>query len=205
MTHLVVIEGIEAAGKTTVVGALATYLKDMGKTVLPLREPGGTVFGEEVRRLLMNPAYKLNKLTIMLLFQAARTELLSMIDERLKTETIDYVILDRFMSSTIAYQVYGEGVPMDLVKVIHATEVRELMNGFDSWTSFYLDVPEEVRKQRFIARNGSIDRYDVKDLEFKQSVADGYQQEVESGHLGLINANRPIEDIVADIVSEISE
>lgn len=115
---LVVFEGVEGSGKSTQIGRLREQLTGAGYAVITVREPGGTVVGEEIRVLLRSPARQeapLSPVTELLLFNAARAELTGkIITPALAGGTV--VICDRFTGSTIAYQGHGRGLPWELVR-----------------------------------------------------------------------------------------
>jgi dTMP kinase len=110
-------EGGEGAGKSTQVALLRQRLEGAGRRVLPLREPGGTPLGEELRRLILNSTNLAPK-TELLLFLAARSELVQKVIKPALGRGID-VICDRFIDSTMAYQGYGLGLDKDLIATLN--------------------------------------------------------------------------------------
>lgn len=100
----IVMEGPDGSGKTTQINLLEQYLKEAGYECLITREPGGTVIGEEVRELILNPEYKeMSPVTEMLLYAASRAQLVhEVIGPALEAGRI--VISDRFVDSSIVYQ-----------------------------------------------------------------------------------------------------
>ena len=113
----VTFEGGEGAGKSTQVALLKTRLEAEGRRVVQLREPGGTKFGEELRDLLLSSS-KLATRTEMLLFLAARSELVDKMVKPALSAGID-VISDRFIDSTVAYQGYGRGLDLTLIRTLN--------------------------------------------------------------------------------------
>lgn len=109
-------EGGEGAGKTTHITFLATRLREMGYEVLCLREPGGTAIGEALRSLVLDPANTdMADETELLIYEAARAQIIKeVIIPALARGAV--VLLDRFYDSTIAYQVYGRGLPLAFVR-----------------------------------------------------------------------------------------
>jgi dTMP kinase len=107
---LIVFEGPEGVGKTTQVAKLAERLSAAGKTVVTLREPGGTPLGDEVRRLLLDPKSEVSPNAEALLFMASRAQL---VQKKIRPALAEgaFVILDRFFLSTYAYQIAGRGLP----------------------------------------------------------------------------------------------
>ncbi len=103
---LITFEGIDGCGKTTQLKLLKERLICEGITVSDFREPGGTELSEVIRGLLLNPEIEMHPVTELLLFSAARSQLIA---EKVKPELEKghVVLLDRFYDSTIAYQGYG--------------------------------------------------------------------------------------------------
>lgn len=109
-------EGGEGAGKTTHITFLASCLRSLGYEVLCLREPGGTVIGEDLRKIVLDPQNAgMTDQTELLIYEAARAQIVrEVIIPALARGTV--VLLDRFYDSTIAYQVYGRGLPEAFVR-----------------------------------------------------------------------------------------
>jgi dTMP kinase len=136
-------EGGEGAGKSTQAALLAQRLKEAGREIVALREPGGTPVGENVRRWVKGVA--LAPETELLLFAAARAELVATVI-RPSLEAGKDVIADRYADSTMAYQSYGRRLPLDLVRAVNQAATRGLMPHI----TFLLDQPVE----RGLARVG---------------------------------------------------
>ena len=109
-------EGGDGAGKTTHITFLASCLRKMGYEVLCLREPGGTVIGESLRQIVLDPANSgMSDQTELLIYEAARAQIVKeVIIPALARGAV--VLLDRFYDSTIAYQAYGRGLPLSFVR-----------------------------------------------------------------------------------------
>ena len=116
MNRLISFEGIDGSGKTTQISSLEKRLKDAGYEVLILREPGGTIFSEKIREILLDANNDISNLSETLLFLAARSDLVRKKIEPNLQNNQSYVICDRFLDSTLAYQSYGRGVDLELVK-----------------------------------------------------------------------------------------
>lgn len=108
--RLIVVEGPEGAGKTTQLARLAEWLADRGRASHVVREPGTSPVGQEIRRLVLDPAYAVAPRTEALLFMAARAELVAS-ELRPRLEAGQTVFADRFFLSTYAYQIHGRGLP----------------------------------------------------------------------------------------------
>lgn len=114
----ITLEGPDGAGKSTQARLLAERFRSEGREVLVTREPGGTALGEQIRELLLNsPAGSHESLSDALLFNAARSKLVSEVI-RPALERGEIVICDRFSDSTLAYQGYGGGLAIDELRTL---------------------------------------------------------------------------------------
>jgi dTMP kinase len=171
---LVTLEGPDGAGKSTQAGRLAAGLEERGYRVRLVREPGGTPIGEAIRTLLLDPAAPPHDPRVdVLLFNAARAQLVGEII-RPALEDGAVVICDRFTDSTLAYQGYGEQIPLDELRGIcdWATD------GIRPDLTVLLDLPVEVglaRRRAGDPRQRSRFESDLRhDLGFHQRVHDGF-------------------------------
>jgi dTMP kinase len=163
---LITFEGGEASGKTTQSELLAIHLEAGGWKVLRLREPGGTLLGEEVRRLLLDRDDGLTAEAELLLFLAARAELVRrVILPALVAGAV--VICDRFSDSTYAYQGYGRGLALDTVRRLDAWAT----GGLKPDLTLLLDLPVELSRRRLGDNN---DVFEREDDAFHERVREGY-------------------------------
>jgi dTMP kinase len=163
---LITFEGGEASGKTTQSELLAIHLEAGGWKVLRLREPGGTLLGEEVRRLLLDRDDGLTAEAELLLFLAARAELVRrVILPALVAGAV--VICDRFSDSTYAYQGYGRGLDLDTVRRLDAWAT----GGLKPDLTLLLDLPVELSRRRLGDNN---DVFEREDDAFHERVREGY-------------------------------
>lgn len=161
--RLIAFEGGEASGKST----QAALLADALGAVLT-REPGGTSVGEQIRALLLDrlgPA--LDARAEALLMAAARAQHVAEV-VRPALEAGRQVVSDRYSHSSLAYQGYGRGLPLDEVRRLSAWATGDL------WPDVVvlLEVPDEVAR----ARMGAPDRFEAEDAAFHDRVRDGYRQ-----------------------------
>jgi dTMP kinase len=169
---LVTFEGGEGAGKTTLIANLAEELRSSGHEVLTTREPGGTRLGEQVRGILLSegdvaPVREAE----LLLFLASRAQLVrTVISPALNAGTV--VLCDRFSEATIAYQVFGRGLPEEKVRGIDAFAADSVRADL----VILVDVPPEVGLSRATGRSGEegLRRLEGEALEFHRSVRRGY-------------------------------
>ena len=136
MGLFVTFEGGEGVGKSTQVGRLAQRLREAGREVVTVREPGGTRLGEEVRRWVRG--VDLSRETELLLFTAARAELVATAI-RPSLERGAVVIADRFADSTTAYQGHARGIDLDVVRAVNAAAT----GGLTPDLTLLLDLPTE--------------------------------------------------------------
>jgi len=165
---LVTFEGIEAAGKSTLIAALAHDLRTDGDSVLVTREPGGTPLGDALRVVFVDPAFAVDPIAEVMLLNASRAQLVAeVIAPALKERTT--VLCDRFFDATVAYQGYGRGLNVESLLEICLMATHRIAPEL----TFLLDLPPEVSRARVAAR-GDADRLEREDVEFHTRVRDGY-------------------------------
>lgn len=163
---LITFEGPEGSGKSTHVRLLCAYLKQKGLKVLHLREPGGTVVSEKIRRVLLDPKNKgMDNICEMLLYQAARAQI---VHQKVLPALAEgkIVILDRFLDATVAYQGYGSGLDLRLIKQIGKLATY----GITPDLTVLLDISAE----RGLRKSSSRDRVEQKSLQYHKRVRKGY-------------------------------
>lgn len=135
-------EGIDGCGKTTQAKKFATYLKSNGFRVEFLKEPGTTELGKKLRSILLTKKHKILPLSELFLYLAARNELvIRKLKPHLEKKMI--FVLDRFIDSTIAYQGYGRGIPLEIIQKAHQYILKEILPDI----TFVIDAPvSELRK-----------------------------------------------------------
>jgi len=162
-------EGSEGCGKSTQSRMLFDYLKAKGKKVIYLREPGGVKVSELIREILLNPKNKISPEAETLLYMAARAQV---VEEIIRPALLagKIVVCDRFMDSTIAYQGYGLGVDIKLIKSIGNFATQ----GINPDLTIFLDLP---------VVSGLKYRHSCKDRIEQRSI--GYHEKVRRGYLAL--------------------
>jgi dTMP kinase len=187
------IEGIEGAGKSTQLTFIENYLKQQGINVVVTREPGGTGLGEQIRELLLTPREDGMAVdTELLLMFAARAEHLEQVIKP-AIQRGDWVLSDRFVDATFAYQGGGRGIAVERIEQISAWTLKDVKTDI----SFLFDLPVEVGQQRVIARKGMIDRFEQEKTDFFQKIRDCYLQrsQQEPNRIKVIDASKSITDI----------
>ena len=197
------LEGPEGAGKSTHLKALAEKLKARGIPVLTTREPGGTLLGELVRKILQfNEAGEAPVPTAeLLLFLASRAQLVhNVILPAL--ERGEWVLSDRFCDSTFAYQGYGRGMNLDELRAINAFATQTLMPDL----TLLLDIPRDESRQRVAARQEQADRFEQERDAFHVRLAEGFRQlaEQEPQRIRRIDSTQPQADTEAAIWSAVA-
>lgn len=161
-------EGADGVGKTTQINLLIEYLKDQNRTSFATREPGGTVVGEKVRNILLDPDIEMVKRTETLLYLAARAEHVENIILP-KVEDGIIVLSDRFSDSTLVYQGIARGLGIDTLIKINDFATNGLLPNL----TFLLDAPVEELAKR-MQKRGKADRIEQEGLKFQQLVRDGF-------------------------------
>lgn len=191
-------EGTEGSGKSTQVLLLADRLRKMGKRVRVLREPGGTPIGEEIRHTLQHSAANqaMTPEAELLLLTASRAQLVREVI-RPALAGGEIVLCDRFYDSTTAYQGYGRGLNLDLVKSVIDFAVGNTRPGL----TFLMVVPHELGEERRIARQSTMpfvrDRMEEADRSFFERVVQGYQAiaNAEPDRVRTVDATGSIESV----------
>jgi dTMP kinase len=167
----ITLEGPEGSGKTSQIGPLTEFLRQQGLDVLTTREPGGTPIGDQIRTVLHSlDNTAMHPRTEALLFQAARAQLV----EQIIRPQLDHggiVISDRYADSTLAYQGYGHGLPLDQVQAVINFATGELKPDL----TLLLDVDVELGLQRR-SQGGGWNRLDAYTLDFHRRVRQGYHR-----------------------------
>lgn len=165
---LVTFEGIEAAGKSTLIAALAGDLAARNDPVLVTKEPGGTPLGEALRAVFLDPSIRIDPLAEVMLLNASRAQhVADVIAPALKQGTI--VLCDRFFDATVAYQGYGRGLDIETLLEMCLIATQRIAPDL----TFVIDIPVELSAQRVRARGGA-DRLEREDGAFHARVRAGY-------------------------------
>lgn len=170
MALFITIEGPEGSGKSTQAQLLARYLERKGHKVLRTREPGGTLVGERIRRILLDPNLKeMEPLCELLLYCAQRAEHARKVIKRALEEG-KTVICERYIDSTVAYQVYGRGIDGKVVEFLNRLCTDELLPHL----TIILDIcPKRGLKNR---KRRGFDRIEQEPINFHQRVREGYTE-----------------------------
>ena len=163
---VIAFEGIEGSGKTFHINYVSNYLKKKKISHIKLREPGGSKNSEKIRKLILNNKSNFKKNTDLLLYLAARSENIEYLKKFYKKKII---LLDRFTDSTIAYQHYGMGVNLTILKKIN----NYLLKNFKVDFTFLNIVSKNNMKKRLHQRK-KLNRYDKFKNNFYKKVQNGF-------------------------------
>jgi len=185
---IIVFEGIEGSGKTYHLNVLANYLKKKKIKFIKIREPGGSINSEKIRKLLLKKGNNFNKLTDLFLYMAARNE--NYINILLKNINKKIILIDRFTDSTIAYQHYGMGVNLKLIKMLNNVILKKININFT-----FLNLVNIKNLKLRLKKRGKLNRYDTFNDNFYTRVQKGFVKLAKNKkNYLIIDSNLPIED-----------
>jgi dTMP kinase len=188
---LITVEGVDGAGKSTLIAELAQRL---GATVL--REPGGVEVSERIRALLADPALRVDARAEALLYAAARAQLVS---ERLRPllEAGETVLLDRFVDSSLAYQGAGRGLGVEEIRALNEFGT----GGLRPDRTLLLRIDPEAGLARISDRPA--DRLEQEGGDFFRAIARAYDElaAAEPERFAVIDASQPPERVLADALA----
>ncbi len=183
---VIVFEGIEGSGKSYHIKNVTNYLKQKKIKFIKLREPGGSLNSEKIRKLILSKKSNFDKMTDFLLYMSSRNENLNNI--LLKNYQKKIILIDRFIDSTIAYQYYGMGVNLKFIKYIN----NFILKNFKISFTFLNTVNKKNLKIRLKKRR-SLNRYDKFNYNFYTKVQNGFLKLAKNKNRYLIiNSNLPI-------------
>ena len=191
----IVIEGIDGCGKTTQIDELSKWLPNSGlintrSKLITTREPGGSLLGQKLRRLILdnNKNNKPSSLAELLLYSADRAEHVSKIISPALNNN-DWVISDRFSASTLAYQGYGRKINLEIIKKIESI----VCQGVYPDLTFFLEIsPEESILRR---KNEIPDRIESEGIRFLEKVNEGFKLIAKEKNWKVISASQNIKTI----------
>ena len=199
---LITIEGIDGAGKTTLAAALADELRARGIDVELLREPGGVHAAERIRKLVTDPDLRIGARAEALLYAAARAQL---VDEALRPllRAGTWVLLDRFVDSSLAYQGGGRELGIEAVRDVNDFAIR----GLRPDRTLLLTLDPELGRSRSSERGAPPDRLEREREDFFKRTAAVYQQlsAQDPDRIRTIDASRPPDQVLAAAVDGLSD
>lgn len=199
--RFITLEGGEGAGKSTQAGLLAAWLRGRGLEVVETREPGGTPWAEAIRALVMDSDRPLSVLAEAHLFAAARANHVECVI-RPALSRGDWVVCDRFLDSSLAYQGGAGGLGIDEVRLLNRRAVDETVPDL----TLLLRADGRTGRARMRARDGArTDRFGERDAAYHQAVADAFDAlaAAEPERIVPVDAEGSIEEVAARIADAV--
>ncbi|MCG7562492.1 dTMP kinase [Pseudoalteromonas sp. McH1-42] len=192
---MLVCDGSNGAGKTTVIQGIADYLEQQGFEVVLTREPGGTPIGEKVRSVILDPSTpEMSSMTELMLFGAARAQ---HVEEKIRPalEAGKVVISDRFDAATFSFQHYARGIDLETIKTINELA----LGGFKPDMNLILDLDPELGLQRVNQRGEGLDRLEDEKMEFLHRAREGYlaQAKADPARFSVIDASEDKQSVLS--------
>ena len=163
---VIVFEGIEGSGKSFHIANVAKYLKKKKIGFIKIREPGGSLNSEKIRRLILSKKSNFSMITDLLLYLAARSE---NIEQLKKFHKKKIILIDRFTDSTIAYQHYGMGVDIKIINIVNKYLLKNVKVDFT-----FLNVVNKKNLFQRLKSRKTLNRYDQFDINFYNKVQKGF-------------------------------
>ncbi len=196
------VEGGEGAGKSSVIAAARATLDARGIPHRMTREPGGTPLAEALRALVLDPAHAglTREAEVLMMFAARAQHVAEVIRPTL--EAGSWVLSDRYTDASFAYQGGGRGVPVAALDWLEAFATH----GLRPDRTILLDVDVDEGRRRVAGRGGDRDRMEQEDDDFFERVRRAYlaRAAADPGRFRIIDAARPLERVVADVVAELA-
>jgi len=195
-----VLDGTEGSGKSTQSRFLEKQLTSLGRKVIVVRDPGTTRIGEQVRAILLDPAHaEMAMRTEMLLYMSARAQMMAEIIAPALSGG-QTVICDRFVSSTLAYQLGGDGITASEIRSVAEIAIK------GRWPdlTILLDLPADKSLARVTRAK---DRIEQRPMAYHEQVRRNYlaQARNDPQRYRVIDADRPPENVAADVWREVAE
>jgi dTMP kinase len=200
--RLITIEGLDGAGKTTLAVKLEAELKARDIDVRLLREPGGVALSERVRELVKDPTLRIGGRAEALLYAAARAQLVEEAVEPLLASGT-WVLLDRFVDSSLAYQGSGRELGVEQVRAIN----QFATGGLEPDRTLLLVVDPEVGRSRSRARTEPLDRLEAERSDFFARIAAAYLElaATESDRIRPIDGSAPPDEVCRSALAELDD
>lgn len=195
---MLVFDGSNGAGKTTVIKGVEKYLTLKGFDVLLTREPGGTPIGEKIREVILDPSTpEMCYMTELMLFGAGRAQ---HVQEKIMPALAQgkIVISDRFDAATFSFQHFARGIDLDTIIKINDLALA----GFMPDMNIILDLDPREGLKRVISRGEGLDRLEDEKSDFLAKARDGYLKQAEQSpeRFEIIDAAQSKEDVLSDVI-----
>jgi dTMP kinase len=196
---IIVFEGIEGSGKSHHISVVSRYLTKKKINHVKIREPGGNPNSEKIRKLILNNKSSFNQNTDLLLYMAARSENIDIIRKSFNKKII---LIDRFTDSTIAYQHYGMGIDLNLIKTLNKYLLQNIKVSFT-----FLNIVNKKNLQKRLKKRKTLNRYDKFNISFYNRVQKGFIKlsKEQKNKYQLINSNLEIKKNEKLLLSKIDK
>ncbi len=196
---IIVFEGIEGSGKSHHISVVSKYLSKKKINHIKIREPGGNPNSEKIRKLILNNKSSFNQNTDLLLYMAARSENIDIIKKSFNKKII---LIDRFTDSTIAYQHYGMGIDLNLIKTLNKFLLKNIKVSFT-----FLNIVNKKNLQKRLKKRKILNRYDKFKTSFYNRVQKGFIKlsKKQKKKYQLINSNLEIKKNEKLLLSKIDK
>jgi len=183
---IIVFEGIEGSGKSHHLTKISKYLDKKKIKYIKIREPGGNINAEKIRKLILNNKSNFNNTTDLLLYMAARSENINIIKKFYKKRII---LIDRFTDSTIAYQHYGMGLNLNIINLINQFLLKDIKIDFT-----FINLVSTKNLLLRLKKRKSLNRYDKFNMTFYNNVQKGFLKiaKLKKKKYQLVNSNLEI-------------
>jgi dTMP kinase len=171
---IIVFEGIEGSGKSLHINYVSNFLKSKNIKFIKIREPGGSLNSERIRKLILDNKSNFQKYTDLLLYLASRSENVAIIKKNIGNKII---LIDRFIDSTIAYKHYGMGLNLKIIN-----DINQLLLGKIKVNFTFLNLVNKINMKQRLSMRKKLNRYD----KFKSS----FYTRVQKGFIKIANKNR---------------
>ena len=196
---IIVFEGIEGSGKSHHISVVSRYLTKKKINHVKIREPGGNPNSEKIRKLILDNKSSFNQNTDLLLYMAARSENIDIIRKSFNKKII---LIDRFTDSTIAYQHYGMGIDLNLIKTLNKYLLQNIKVSFT-----FLNIVNKKNLQKRLKKRKTLNRYDKFKISFYNRVQKGFIKlsKEQKNKYQLINSNLEIKKNEKLLLSKIDK
>jgi dTMP kinase len=200
--RLVTIEGVDGAGKTTLASGLIRALSERGRNATLMREPGGVAAAEAIRALVKDPELRVGARTEALLYAAARAQLVEQALAPALTRG-EWVLLDRFVDSSLAYQGAGRGLGIEAVRELNLFATGDLSPD----RTLLLDLDGESARRRADSRGEAPDRLELEGQEFFDRIGRAYLAlaAAEPERIRVLDASLPPAEVLAQALEALDD
>ena len=184
---IIVFEGIEGSGKTLHANHVSRYLKRKKIKFIRLREPGGNVSSEKIRKLILSNKSNFHKITDLLLYLAARNENLEQTIKKNYGKKL--ILIDRFIDSTLAYQHYGMGIDYKFINLLNNFLIKNI-----KITVTFLNLVNTKNLRIRLSKRKNLNRYDKLKFKLYKKIQKGYIKisKKKKNKYVIIDSNKPI-------------